>query len=144
MKPVSLVRHHVRPLLVGALLWLGAGAAALAAPASADIQRGEYLARLGDCVARHTAERGQPMAGGRALQTPFGTLYSTNITPTAPPALASTALPSSIAPCVRVAADGHNLYPAIPYPSYAKMTADDMQALYTYLMQGLQARQSGE
>ena len=50
---------------------------ALAAPARpADIQRGEYLARLGDCVACHTAERGQPMAGGRALQTPFGTLYS--------------------------------------------------------------------
>ena len=52
---------------------------ALAAPA--DIQRGEYLARLGDCVACHTAERGQPMAGGRALKTPFGKLYSTNITP---------------------------------------------------------------
>ena len=54
----------------------------LAAPVRpADIQRGEYLARLGDCVACHTAERGQPMAGGRALKTPFGKLYSTNITP---------------------------------------------------------------
>lgn len=138
MKPVSLVRHHVRPLLVGALLWLGAGAAALAAPASADIQRGEYLARLGDCVACHTAERGQPMAGGRALQTPFGTLYSTNITPDRATGIGQYSF-AQFDRAMRqgVAADGHNLYPAMPYPSYAKMTADDMQALYTYLMQGL-------
>lgn len=138
MKPVSLVRHHVRPLLVGALLWLGAGAAALAAPASADIQRGEYLARLGDCVACHTAERGQPMAGGRALQTPFGTLYSTNITPDRTTGIGQYSF-AQFDRAMRqgVAADGHNLYPAMPYPSYAKMTADDMQALYAYLMQGL-------
>ena len=137
MKPVSLVRHHVRPLLVGALFWLGAGAAALAAPASADIQRGEYLAWLGDCVACHTR---QPSAASRWLAAAPRKHRSARCIPpilprTAPPALASTALPSSIAPCVRGAADGHNLYPAMPYPSYAKMTADDMQALYTYLMQ---------
>ena len=51
-----------------------------AEPAS-QVQQGEYLARAGDCIACHTAPTGRPFAGGRAMPTPFGTLYSTNITP---------------------------------------------------------------
>src|SRR6185312_309773 len=51
------------------------------APTSPDIERGRYLTALGDCIACHTRQGGQAFAGGRALQTPFGTLLSANITP---------------------------------------------------------------
>src|SRR5262245_45547112 len=57
--------------------------AALFSPNAAEIARGEYLARAGGCVACHTARGGAPYAGGRAITTPFGTIYSSNITPDA-------------------------------------------------------------
>lgn len=102
------------------------------------VERGRYLARVGDCVACHTVEKGAAMAGGRALETPFGKLYSTNITPDRETGIGKYSFEQfDRAMRKGVAADGHNLYPAMPYPSYARMTADDMQALYAYLMQGL-------
>ena len=113
------------------------------ADASADaalIKRGEYVAHLGDCIACHSAEKGQPMAGGRGLETPFGKLYSTNITPDVSTGIgAYTFAEFERAMRHGVAKDGHNLYPAMPYPSYAKMDNDDMRALYAYLMRGLPA-----
>ena len=113
------------------------------ADASADaalIKRGEYVAHLGDCIACHSAEKGQPMAGGRGLETPFGKLYSTNITPDVSTGIgAYTFAEFERAMRHGVAKDGHNLYPAMPYPSYAKMDDDDMRALYAYLMRGLPA-----
>lgn len=116
-------------------------AATISQAATADstqLARGEYLARLGDCVACHTADKGKPMAGGRELATPFGVLYSTNITPDRETGIGGYSFEQfDRAMRKGVAADGHNLYPAMPYPSYAKMTGDDMQALYAYLMQGL-------
>jgi len=116
-------------------------AATISQAATADstqLARGEYLARLGDCVACHTADKGKPMAGGRELATPFGALYSTNITPDRETGIGGYSFEQfDRAMRKGVAADGHNLYPAMPYPSYAKMTGDDMQALYAYLMQGL-------
>lgn len=132
----------VRRLAGGALLGLsllGGTAAATTADAST-IERGRYLAQLGDCVACHTTEKGTPMAGGRALETPFGKLYSTNITPDKETGIGNYSFEQfDRAMRKGVAADGHNLYPAMPYPSYAKMTGEDMQALYAYLMQGLEA-----
>ena len=111
-------------------------ASAWAAPsnmptASAElIKRGEYVARLGDCVACHTSLNGAAMAGGLELKTPFGTIYSTNITPDAKTGLGTYSFVQfDRAMRKGVAADGHNLYPAMPYPSYAKITPDDMQAL---------------
>ena len=102
------------------------------------IERGRYVARLGDCVACHTGNKSQPMAGGLALETPFGKLYSTNITPDKATGMGSYSFEQfDRAMRKGVAADGRNLYPAMPYPSYAKMTAEDMQALYAYLMQGV-------
>ncbi|GAB2180351.1 c-type cytochrome [Denitratisoma sp. agr-D3] len=102
------------------------------------VARGRYLAHLGDCVACHTTEKGAPMAGGRELATPFGKLYSTNITPDRDTGIGTYSFEKfDRAMRKGIAADGHNLYPAMPYPSYAKMTAEDMQALYAYLMQGL-------
>ena len=74
-------------LLVCSCLWLGASQiAVLAQPATPPdsgsmIARGEYLARAGDCIACHTAREGKTFAGGLAMKTPFGTLYTSNITP---------------------------------------------------------------
>jgi thiosulfate dehydrogenase len=102
------------------------------------IERGQYVARLGDCIACHTAEKGAPMAGGLALQTPMGKLYSTNITPDAKTGIGNYSFEQFDRAMRRgVSADGHNLYPAMPYPSYAKMNMEDMRALYTFLLKGL-------
>nr|WP_202883223.1 c-type cytochrome [Ramlibacter lithotrophicus] len=111
-----------------------------AAPGTDLVQRGGYIARLGDCVACHTAPGGQPMAGGLALETPFGTLYSTNITPDARTGIGGYSFEQFDRAMRRgIAADGHNLYPAMPYPSYARMTEDDMRALFAYMMKGVAA-----
>jgi thiosulfate dehydrogenase len=102
------------------------------------IKRGEYVARLGDCIACHTSKSGPPMAGGLELKTPFGVLYSTNITPDTQTGIGGYSFAQFDRAMRRgVAADGHNLYPAMPYPSYAKIADDDMQALYAYLQHGL-------
>lgn len=104
----------------------------------AQVERGRYVARLGDCVACHTSDKSKPMAGGLALQTPFGALYSTNITPDVTTGIGRYTFEQfDRAMRKGVAADGHNLYPAMPYPSYAKTTPEDMRALYAYLMQGV-------
>lgn len=138
---VQALGKYLRKVLrncVGMGLALAVSAAAAADATS--LERGRYLAQLGDCVACHTAEKGTPMAGGRALETPFGKLYSTNITPDKESGIGGYSF-AQFDRAMRkgVAADGHNLYPAMPYPSYAKMSGEDMQALYAYLMQGLPA-----
>ncbi|WP_026685543.1 c-type cytochrome [Azovibrio restrictus] len=123
--------------ILASLAFLASGLALAAADASL-VERGRYLAQLGDCVACHTSGNEAPMAGGRALETPFGKLYSTNITPDKETGIGNYSF-AQFDRAMRqgVAADGHNLYPAMPYPSYAKMTREDMQALYAYLMEGL-------
>jgi len=138
---VQALGKYLRKVLrncIGMGLVLAVSAAAAADATS--LERGRYLAQLGDCVACHTAEKGTPMAGGRALETPFGKLYSTNITPDKESGIGGYSF-AQFDRAMRkgVAADGHNLYPAMPYPSYAKMSGEDMQALYAYLMQGLPA-----
>lgn len=103
------------------------------------IERGRYVARLGDCVACHTSTAGKPMAGGLELKTPMGVIYSTNITPDRDTGIGKYTFEQFDRVMRKgVAADGHNLYPAMPYPSYAKMSKDDMAALYTYLQRGVQ------
>ena len=107
---------------------------------AAAIERGRAVARLGDCIACHTTEGGPEMAGGRALVTPFGTVWSTNITPDPKTGLGAWSF-GAFDRAMRkgVAADGHNLYPAMPYPSYAKTTEADMKALWAYLTKGVPA-----
>lgn len=102
------------------------------------IEKGRYVAQLGDCIACHTAASGAEMAGGLPLETPFGTLWSTNITPDPITGIGSWTY-SAFERAMRhgVAADGHRLYPAMPYPSYARMTSEDMQALWAYLNHGV-------
>lgn len=103
------------------------------------VQQGAYLSQLGDCAACHTAPGGKPMAGGLPLKTPFGTIYSTNITPDKKTGIGNYSFEQfDRAMRKGIAADGHNLYPAMPYPSYAKISPGDMQALYAYLMQGVE------
>ena len=100
----------------------------------ATIERGRQLAALGNCVGCHTATDGVPNAGGRALDTPFGKIYSTNLTPDAT-GIGNWSLPAfSRAMREGISRDGHYLYPAFPYTSYAKTTDDDLTALYAYLM----------
>jgi mono/diheme cytochrome c family protein len=102
------------------------------------VARGAYLAKAGDCTACHSAPKGQPFAGGLPMQTPLGKIYTTNITPD-PDTGIGHYTEADFARAMRegVAKDGHNLYPAMPYPSYAKIRADDMQALYAYFMKGV-------
>ncbi|WP_251978417.1 c-type cytochrome [Salinicola avicenniae] len=103
------------------------------------VERGAYLARAGDCVACHTAEGGKPFAGGLEIDSPFGTIVSTNITPD-PEAGIGNYTREQFADALREGerADGANLYPAMPYPSYAKLSDEDIDALYAYFMQGVE------
>ena len=100
----------------------------------ATIERGRQLAALGNCVGCHTATDGVPNAGGRALDTPFGKIYSTNLAPDST-GIGNWSLPAfTRAMREGISRDGHYLYPAFPYTSYAKTTDDDLTALYAYLM----------
>jgi len=97
--------------------------------------QGEYLARAGDCVACHSVAGGKAFAGGLKMGSPLGAIYSTNITPDRETGIGSYSL-EDFDRAVRggVAKDGHRLYPAMPYPSYAKLTNADVAALYDFFM----------
>jgi mono/diheme cytochrome c family protein len=99
---------------------------------------GAYLARAADCVACHSVPGGKPFAGGFKMGTPFGAIYSTNITPDKATGIGTYTL-ADFDHAVRkgVAKDGHDLYPAMPYPSYAKISDSDLAALYAYFMHEL-------
>ncbi|AUB73434.1 MULTISPECIES: cytochrome c [Pseudomonas] len=101
------------------------------------IKQGEYLARAGDCVACHTAKDGKPFAGGLPMETPIGMIYSTNITPDKSGIGAYSFDDFDKAVRHGIAKNGDTLYPAMPYPSYARVTETDMQALYAYFMNGV-------
>ena len=105
------------------------------ASVSAAESNGEYIARISDCVACHTAEGGAAMAGGKRFPTPVGDIYSTNITPDKTHGIGNYSY-DDFEKAVRkgIAKDGHPLYPAMPYPSYAKLSDEDVQALYRYFM----------
>jgi len=102
------------------------------------VTRGEYLAKAGDCIACHSTPHGKPFTGGLKMMTPMGAIYSTNITPDPETGIGQYS-EDDFKRAMRegVAKDGHNLYPAMPYPSYAKVNDDDMHALYTYFMRGV-------
>ena len=99
------------------------------------IKRGAYLATASDCVACHTAPGKKPFAGGLPISTPVGTIYSTNITPSMDNGIGRyTEEDFSRALRLGIRRDGANLYPAMPYTSYARLTDVDTQALYAYFM----------
>lgn len=103
---------------------------------SATVDRGRYLVHAGGCITCHTEDRPDaiPLAGGRALETPFGTFFSPNLTPDPDTGLAgwtdedfALALRRGLAP------DGSHYYPVFPYPAYAGVTNQDVAAIATYL-----------
>jgi nicotinate dehydrogenase subunit B len=99
------------------------------------VERGRRIAAAGDCVVCHTAPGGVPNAGGRAMETPFGTVYTTNITPDPQTGIGQWSF-SAFQRAMRdgISRDGRHLYPAFPYTAFAKMDDGDLTALYAYLM----------
>lgn len=117
------------------LILLGAGCQRAALSASPPVSGGEYVARAADCVACHSVPAGKPFAGGLRMGTPIGAIFSTNITPDPETGIGRYSL-ADFDRAVRqgIAKDGHRLYPAMPYPSYAKLTDADVAALHGYFM----------
>jgi mono/diheme cytochrome c family protein len=106
-----------------------------AALAGADpVKRGEYLIRAADCLACHTAPGGPSFAGGLAIELPFGTLYSTNITADHATGIGDYSDQDFLNAVQRgIRRDGTRLYPAMPYPSYSYMSDADALAIKAYL-----------
>lgn len=128
MSPRRLCYYAFALLLVAALV------PAHAADDATLVAKGEYLARIGDCAACHTAQGGEPFAGGRGIPTPFGAVYAPNITPDRTHGIGAwsaddfwRALHEGVAP------GGMLLYPAFPYTSYTYVTREDADAIYAYL-----------
>jgi mono/diheme cytochrome c family protein len=124
-----------------------AGAALAAAPGPAAragtfadplLERGLYLARAGDCISCHTGPGAAPYAGGLPMKTPFGTIVSSNITPDRSAGIGDYT-EADFARALRegVRRDGKHLYPAMPYPSFARIGDEDMHALYAYFQKGV-------
>src|SRR3954451_6377895 len=98
------------------------------------VQRGKYLVDAGDCYACHTPEGGKPFQGGRALATPFGAIYSANITPDRETGIGSWSADDFYrAMHDGISADGSRLYPAFPYPYYTHVTRQDVDDILAYL-----------
>jgi mono/diheme cytochrome c family protein len=97
------------------------------------VERGRYLAVLGDCAACHTAPGGQPYAGGLGLETPFGTIFVPNITPDPVTGIGNWSDQEFIAALHDGRGKKARLYPAMPYPAYTRMTDDDVLAIRAYL-----------
>jgi mono/diheme cytochrome c family protein len=120
-----------------ALFIVLAAVGALCADAQAQqtqVQRGEYLARAGDCISCHTAKGGAPYAGGLRMDTPFGYLLAPNITPDPATGIGSW----SADDFYRALHDGLNkrgqdMYPVMPYDFYTKVTREDSDAIFAYL-----------
>ncbi|GAB3102005.1 cytochrome c [Pseudomaricurvus hydrocarbonicus] len=101
---------------------------------NATVEKGRYLATVGNCATCHTSNDGEPYAGGVEFKTPFGRLFSTNITMDKETGIGAwsfkdfyNAFKQGIRP------DGTHLYPAFPYTAFAKLTDEDIASLYVYL-----------
>jgi mono/diheme cytochrome c family protein len=102
--------------------------------AASQLERGEYLARAADCAACHTAKDGAAFAGGRAFVLPFGTLYSTNITPDKDTGIGNYSDADFLNAMHKgIGRGGSRLYPAMPYASYTYMSDADALAIKAYL-----------
>ncbi len=124
-----------RRLMLAAILVPLAAAGAGAVADRDAVRRGEYIFRAAGCSGCHTDVKGAPLAGGRALKTPFGTLYGPNITPDPDRGIGgwtlgdfTRALREGLSP------DGEYYYPAFPFTSYSGMADEDIADLWAYLL----------
>ena len=132
----------MRGLIAGCSAWLiglagspcPASVATVARTDAALIEQGRYLATAGDCISCHTRPQGVPFAGGLPITTPFGVIYSANITPDVATGIGAWS-EREFARALHegIAADGRHLYPAFPYTAYTKVSDHDVQAIYAYL-----------
>ncbi len=130
-------RHAFATAVLMALSFLSASGWAAEDADARLVARGAYLARAADCAACHTAKGGQPFAGGLPMASPLGTIYSTNITPDKALGIGGYSLEDFDRAVRRgIAKSGHTLYPAMPYPSFARMSSGDVKALYAFFMNG--------
>ena len=102
---------------------------------AAMIEKGRYLAVASDCIACHSVKDGKPFAGGLGMETPLGTIYTSNITPDKDTGIGNYTL-ADFDRAVRhgILPNGDSMYPAMPYPSYARLSDEDVTALYAYFM----------
>lgn len=125
---------------VGLGRWVDAPSDAAETPAHdgvatpAMIARGAYLARAGDCSGCHTVMGGQAYGGGLAMRMPFGTIYTSNITPDPNVGIGRWSDADFLAAMHRgISSDGHHLYPAFPYNNFTKMPVADVLAIKAFL-----------
>jgi mono/diheme cytochrome c family protein len=118
-----------------------AGERNLVAPAAspAVIARGAYLARLGDCAACHSIPGKPAYSGGLRMAIPIGAIYTTNITPDPKDGIGRMSLDDFDRALRFGVAEGHSLYPAMPFTSYYNTRPEDVAALYTYFKYGVAA-----
>ncbi|MEN7530739.1 c-type cytochrome [Cupriavidus sp. DL-D2] len=141
-KPIVITGAAVAVVGIAVAAWLmwEPAIAPIQPPAPSTIDRelalrGARVVALGDCAVCHTAPGGKSYAGGLPLATPFGTLYTTNITPDAETGIGTWSLDAFKRALRRgIARDGHQLYPAFPYVHYTRMSDDDIAAAYAFLM----------
>ena len=102
---------------------------------TAAIERGANLAAIGNCMTCHTARGGRPFAGGYALETPFGTVHGTNITPDRGTGIGAWSL-ADFTRALRegMSPEGHHYYPAFPYAYFTHLTDGDIADLYAFVM----------
>lgn len=106
-----------------------------AAFSAATIERGRLAVAAGACNACHVGSDGTPFAGGRPIETPYGTVYATNITPDPSRGIGAWSYPAfERAMRQGIHRDGHHLYPVHPYTSFVNAEEADLQAIYAYLM----------
>jgi mono/diheme cytochrome c family protein len=139
MKRILLLAVVVLIVILGLVFYLGLKDDAVPAPAVTAVNaneqavRGKYLAQAGDCMACHTARGGTPYAGGRTIQTPFGVIYSPNITPDNATGIGNWSADDFWRAIHNgKSKDGTLLYPAFPYPNYTKITRADADAMFAY------------
>jgi len=127
----TIARSIAWALLAGAPV---AASIAAQGEGSNEVARGEYLVRIGDCEYCHTEPNGKPFAGGRAIATPFGVIYTANITPDPTTGIGQwTVQDFYTALHTGIRRGGGHLYPAFPYPWFTKVSRDDVEAIKAYL-----------
>jgi mono/diheme cytochrome c family protein len=132
------VRHACAALILAIAALATPPARAADSADAALVQRGAYIATAADCTACHTAPGAKPFAGGASLQTPFGAIMATNITPSKTYGIGNYTFAQFTAALRKgVRADGAHLYPAMPYTAYSLMPDDDVRAVYAYFMHGV-------